>query len=60
MGQQNNSNNNKSKWTVEEDGKLAEAVTELGNDWIAVATLVPNRTNVQCRKRWTKYLSPEH
>jgi hypothetical protein len=60
MGQQNNSNNNTSKWTVEEDGKLTEAVTELGNDWIGVATLVPGRTNVQCRKRWTKYLSPEH
>jgi hypothetical protein len=55
-----NNHNNTKKWTVEEDAKLAEAVTEFGNDWIRVAALVPGRTNVQCHRRGTKYLSPEH
>jgi hypothetical protein len=47
------------KWTAEEDMKLTEAVTQLGNtDWIQVAALVPGRTNIQCRQRWVAYLVP--
>jgi hypothetical protein len=39
-----------SKWTLEEDAKLTEGVTELSNsDRVQVAALVPARTNNQCR-----------
>jgi hypothetical protein len=31
-------------WIPEEDAKLIEGVTELGNDWVRVATRVPGRT----------------
>jgi hypothetical protein len=34
------------RWTVEEDAMLTEAITELANDWRAIAALVPGRTNV--------------
>jgi hypothetical protein len=33
------------KWTPEEDAKLTSAVTKYGKDWVAVAVLVPGRTN---------------
>jgi hypothetical protein len=46
------------KWTAAEDAKLNEAVTELGYDWVRIATLVPGRTNAQCSKRWSKSLDP--
>jgi myb proto-oncogene protein len=46
------------KWTPEEDAKLTEAVTELGNDWTAVAAMVPGRVNTQCRSRWALHLYP--
>jgi hypothetical protein len=49
---------NRVKWTEEEDRKLTEAVTKLGNDWIQVALLVPSRTNLQCRKRWVCVARP--
>jgi hypothetical protein len=48
-------------WTPEEDTKLTTAVEttckkkqgeEYGTDWVAVAALVPGRTNKQCYKRW--------
>jgi Myb-like DNA-binding protein BAS1 len=44
-------NGNKGKWTTEEDEKLAEAVNKHGEDWVAVAAMVPGRTNTQCRVR---------
>jgi hypothetical protein len=46
------------KWSPEEDAKLTEAVTEFVNDWVRVATLVPGRTNKQCRQRWTAVVDP--
>jgi hypothetical protein len=47
------------KWTPEEDAKLTEAVQKLGKEsWVAVAALVPGRTNVQCSGRWTIRLNP--
>jgi hypothetical protein len=52
------SNVKKGKWKPEEDGKLAEAVKKLGNDWVAVAALVPGRTNKQCYQRWNDVLNP--
>jgi hypothetical protein len=56
----NNKNNNTSKLTVEEDAKLAEAVAEFGNNWIKVATLIPGRMNLQCRRRWVNSLDPNN
>jgi hypothetical protein len=46
------------KWTSEEDAKLAEAAAKFGNEWTAVAALVPGRTNAQCRQRWVNRLNP--
>jgi myb proto-oncogene protein len=45
-------------WKSEEDAKLTGAVQKLGTYWAAVATLVPGRTNKQCRKRWVSVLDP--
>jgi hypothetical protein len=50
---------NNGKWTVEEDAKLTEAVTELGDNWLEIAALVPGRTNGQCRQRWARILNPD-
>jgi hypothetical protein len=47
------------KWREEEDAKLIEGVQRHGKDWVAVATLVPNRNNEQCAKRWGIYLNPD-
>jgi hypothetical protein len=47
------------KWTGEEDAKLTDAVKKHGgNNWFAVAALVPGRTNQQCRQRWIRSLDP--
>jgi hypothetical protein len=54
-------------WTPEEDTKLTSAVTntckkiwgkEYKIDWIAVAALVPGRTQGQCQSRWRYALDP--
>jgi hypothetical protein len=50
---------NKGEWTFEEDTKLAEAVKKHGKNWVAVAAMVPGRTNKRCRKRWFKILDPD-
>jgi hypothetical protein len=46
------------KWTLEEDAKLTWAVRIHGSNWPAVAAMVPWRTNIQCRGRWTECLDP--
>jgi S-ribosylhomocysteine lyase LuxS involved in autoinducer biosynthesis len=46
------------KWTPEEDAKLTEAVKKHGKRWVAVAVLVPGRTNVLCRARWINTVDP--
>jgi hypothetical protein len=46
------------RWTREEDAKLMDAVTKFGYNWIRIATLIPGRTNINCRQRWTKNLNP--
>jgi hypothetical protein len=43
-------------WYEEEDTKLIDAVKKHGKAWLAVAVLVPGRTNNQCRQRWTQTL----
>lgn len=49
----------KGRWSLEEDIKLSLAVEyfKVGN-WIAVARLFRNRTDVQCRERWCNILDP--
>jgi hypothetical protein len=55
------------RWTLEEDAKLTSAVAntrkkkhrgEYAPDWVAVAALVPGRTQIPCRKRWCNALDP--
>jgi hypothetical protein len=49
----------KDPFTPEEDDKLTRAVKQLGcENWVAVAALVPGRTNSQCRRRWGRFLDP--
>jgi hypothetical protein len=41
------------KWTTDEDSTLKDAVaTHYGEDWVAIAALVPGRTKQQCVGRW--------
>jgi hypothetical protein len=41
-------------WKKEEDVKLTEAVNKHGKEWVAVAAMVPDRTNRQCRVHWVQ------
>jgi myb proto-oncogene protein len=50
----------KGQWKPEEDTKLIEAVTKHGKNWVVVATLVPGRTDQQCRQRWVQSLNPSN
>jgi hypothetical protein len=45
-------------WTPEEDEKLCRAVTVYGNNWSEISTMMPGRTNDQCRDRWSDCLNP--
>jgi myb proto-oncogene protein len=49
---------NAGQWTPEEDTKLREAVKKHGKNWVAIAEMVPGRTERQCRPRWTQALDP--
>ncbi|XP_077409556.1 transcriptional activator Myb isoform X1 [Vanacampus margaritifer] len=50
----------KSRWTREEDEKLKKLVELHGSDdWKVIASLLSNRTDVQCQHRWQKVLNPE-
>jgi hypothetical protein len=46
------------KWTTDEDAKLTEEVKKHGKDWLAVAAMVPGRSNLQCRRRWINTVDP--
>jgi hypothetical protein len=49
----------KGKWAEDEDSKLKDAVqTHGGEDWGAIATLVPGRTLKQFYHRWHNGLDP--
>jgi hypothetical protein len=50
-------NSRAGRWRAEEDAKLTDAIRNYGKDWVAVAPMVPGRTNLQCRQRWV-YLNP--
>ncbi|XP_017282728.1 transcriptional activator Myb isoform X2 [Kryptolebias marmoratus] len=50
----------KTRWTREEDEKLKKHVELHGSeDWKLIASLLSNRTDVQCQHRWQKVLNPE-
>ncbi|KAM6954037.1 transcriptional activator Myb [Aplochiton taeniatus] len=50
----------KTRWTREEDEKLKKLVEHHGSEnWKLIASLLPNRTDVQCQHRWQKVLNPE-
>ncbi|XP_019751814.1 transcriptional activator Myb isoform X1 [Hippocampus comes] len=50
----------KTRWTREEDEKLKKLVELHGSDdWKVIASLLSNRTDVQCQHRWQKVLNPE-
>jgi hypothetical protein len=49
---------NPGKWTPADDVKLRKAVKKHGKEWVAVAKLLPNRTNTQCCSRWIHTLDP--
>ncbi|XP_047430415.1 transcriptional activator Myb isoform X2 [Mugil cephalus] len=50
----------KTRWTREEDEKLKKLVEHHGSeDWKVIASLLTNRTDVQCQHRWQKVLNPE-
>jgi hypothetical protein len=47
------------QWTEDEDLKLRNSVQmHGGEDWAAIAALVPRRTNTQCYTRWHNALDP--
>ncbi|KAJ6510038.1 hypothetical protein C8R47DRAFT_1096550 [Mycena vitilis] len=46
-------------WTADEDKRLVAAVSGYGKAaWSEVASVMPGRTNEQCRDRWTSTLDP--
>jgi hypothetical protein len=48
------------KFCREEDDALKVLVKENGTqDWIKVASLMPQRDSRQCKERWFHYLAPE-
>jgi hypothetical protein len=48
------------KWEDDEDIKLRNAVRiHGGKNWVAIAALVPGRTECQCGGRWRKHLDPD-
>ena len=47
------SNGKKGEWNQKEYAKLTEVVKEHGKNWVAVAAMVPGRTNKRCCERWT-------
>jgi hypothetical protein len=53
-------NGKRGQWTPEEVAKLTKAVKKHGNDWIAVAAMVPDRNNKSCRNlnRWINTTDP--
>mmetsp|Transcript_527 Transcript_527/g.978 ORF Transcript_527/g.978 Transcript_527/m.978 type:complete len:580 (+) Transcript_527:454-2193(+) len=47
------------RWTPEQDAELRVAVQKHnGQNWKAIARLVPDRDHVQCLQRWKKVLQP--
>ncbi|KAJ7499157.1 hypothetical protein FB451DRAFT_1358441, partial [Mycena latifolia] len=45
-------------WSLEEDKRLIAAIAGYGKSWAEIASVIPGRTNEQCRDRWTGSLDP--
>jgi hypothetical protein len=55
----NPANGSTGLWTEDEDTKLKNAVYKYrGEDWAAIAILVPGRIARQCRYRWNEVVDP--
>lgn len=53
-----NPNIKKGSWTVDEDQRLTELVSEFGMKWAVIAKAMEGRTSNQCRQRWSYCLDP--
>jgi hypothetical protein len=54
----NRANERTGSFTADEDSKLMDAVQmHGGKNWVAIAALVPGRTERQCNKRWHNVLN---
>ena len=49
---------NPGKWTKEEDEKLKRLVEKHGERWTFIASQYPDRSDVQCHRRWSKVVNP--
>lgn len=49
----------KGRWHQDEDKLLATAITKYGCCWIRVASMIPTRTQRQCRTRWNQIHSQQ-
>ncbi|XP_047738958.1 uncharacterized protein LOC108679714 isoform X1 [Hyalella azteca] len=50
---------NKGRWTKQEDEKLKCVVEAEGENWEAISSHFPDRTELQCQQRWQKVVNPE-
>nr|XP_019963937.1 PREDICTED: uncharacterized protein LOC109643307 [Paralichthys olivaceus] len=47
------------KWAQEEDENLKILFSKFGDEWKTIATFLPGRTEIQCRRRWHHHLNPD-
>ena len=45
-------------WTQDEDKALIQSMTDAPEDYVKAANAVGDRSNIQCRARWTDHLDP--
>lgn len=50
---------NRGRWTKEEDDKLKHLVEVHGERWDFIASVFPDRADVQCQHRWQKVVNPD-
>jgi Myb-like DNA-binding domain len=48
----------KGAWSPEEDARLRLSIGLYGHSWVDIATVMPGRSNEQCRDRWSERLNP--
>lgn len=48
----------KGPWSKSEDELLLKAVAVGGKEWSKISTLIPGRTEMQCRERYVNHLDP--
>ena len=50
---------NPGRWSKEEDEKLLTIIENHGERWSLIAKQFPDRSEVQCHRRWSKVVNPE-